>query len=1763
MSLPRSLEGTTLGDFVVVERLGEGGHGVVYRAEQPLLGREAVIKVLHERHRDRAETIHRFLREARLASRLDHPYAAHVYAFGAEPDGLLWIAMEYVRGTALDRWLRTHGPMALDRFVPFLERLCEVIHTAHEQGIVHRDIKPANVVVLVRAGRLLPKLLDFGVAKALGDDAPEPAGDDAPEPALTHAGRRVGTPMYMAPELWLEAASADARSDLYALAVLAGEVLTGEPPFRGGSLRELAIAHARQPPAPLGRGLPPALDQALARALAKGAGDRHASLLDFGAAVRAASGLAGAEAQLPHLDDALRDTLIASSPQPIAESLSVLDGARNANQALDALWHVMTTALRYAALLALAAHTRTARTATTAVLARLRELRHRSPTEDEWFQLLRALVDGIEVDAHPVPELVIAATAGDTAAVVDALLALRTRIRHASGASETTARELLTSALVPLEALLRRFEPVYAYPLVVCRRGAAEPWMGLRRPLRPAVGGAAGLDDGTVALFGRDHEPVLRLSPLVAAEPPTPGAPAELFLFDGRDRLGARFVAPPAGFERYDDRVWEWLRGHVRELDDGAHTETDDERPPYRGLSAFSRDDAGVFFGRERETVTFQNRLRTQPVAAVVGPSGAGKTSFVQAGVLPAWGWRAITVRPGASPIAALAGRLHAAGFASDDLRARIAADRDALGAMLRGDAQARGPLVLVVDQLEELFTLCPDAGERQRYAEAIIAAARTVDDPVRVVFTLRDDFLVRAERVPALHDRIGHAMQLLAVPAADDLRRILVEPARRAGYAFEDAALASDMVAEVADQPGALALLSFTAAELWDQRDRHFKQLARSVYRSLGGVAGAFARHAEHTLEAMTAGERRLTREAFRHLVTVQDTRAVVGRAELGELLGGGARAAAVIEKLVAARLLVASDDEPGETIEIVHEALLGAWPRLVAWRREDVDGARLRESLRAAARPWDERGRPSGMLWSGDALLDYTRWRARHAGPLTELEAAFANASVDAAARARRVRRAGLAAAFAVLGAGLVVLLSINASKQQALRRAEDSDRVSRAQVIALDQEHGRQRLLAGDPIRAAIYLDAAIRDGGDGPALRYLFGRTLEILDKQRFALAGHTGAVRDGRYSPDDTRIVTAGEDRTARVWDAATGRLLVTLSGHDGRRVFMAAFDRDGARIITAGDDRTARLWDARTGRPIAVLAGHDKWVWVARFSPDGRRIVTASVDGTARLWDGDGRPVAVLRAHTQPVVEARFAGGDVYTASEDRAVVRWDGETGRMRGTIARHAEAITAMATEGDGSIAGWGPRDSLARGNPGGAASRGHVASADLDGVVQLYDATTERSQTIATQLPVNPHGLSFSPDGARLAVAGAAEIQIWDVAARQRVAVMRRHVGKVSAIAFSPDGKRLASASEDGTARIWETATGQSLALIPSLDAIHWVAFSSDGARVALGGPGGAAVWDARDDALARTPLDVGQPVTSVAVRRDGAQVIACGDQGAVRAWSVRDGATILAVDHAAKCVAGISPDGTIAVTAGDGQIRTWDVATGRPRGELVGRGAPDVLAIAISPDGRRVISGHDDNDARIWDLRSGQLMVTLSGHTKHVLATAWSDDGARVATCSNDGSSKIWNAATGELVRTLTLDSLCPGVAFDATGERLVTASRQLARTWDAGGAPGGSFEGHQGDVTSAMFGPRGLLVTTSTDGTARIWDPASRQPLDSFVHPESVEEGDVSADRQVLATRSGSRVYLWRLDPVVPLPRVRMLVDALPLVLRDGALVRKN
>ncbi|HEX8106614.1 MAG TPA: protein kinase [Kofleriaceae bacterium] len=308
------LSGRRLGEFTLREQIGEGGCAVVYRCEQPQLRRSAVVKVLHERGQRSDAALDRFRREAQLASQLDHPYAAHVYAFGDEDDGLFWIAMELVQGTALDDWLEAHGPMPLAQFVPFFECVADVVHAAHERGIIHRDLKPSNVMVIDSNGRLFPKLLDFGIAKLIGELAlavPEhPEGTEAvttaplraaerraqrtrTDPAdqehrLTRTSAKLGSTAYMSPEQWTNPQAVGPASDIYSLGILAYEVLTGRKPFTAESTHEYYHRHVYAEAPPLGEGFPPEDDRVIRRALAKAPEARHGNALELAAELRKA-----------------------------------------------------------------------------------------------------------------------------------------------------------------------------------------------------------------------------------------------------------------------------------------------------------------------------------------------------------------------------------------------------------------------------------------------------------------------------------------------------------------------------------------------------------------------------------------------------------------------------------------------------------------------------------------------------------------------------------------------------------------------------------------------------------------------------------------------------------------------------------------------------------------------------------------------------------------------------------------------------------------------------------------------------------------------------------------------------------------------------------------------------------------------------------------------------------------------------------------------------------------------------------------------------------------------------------------------------------------------------------------------------------------------------------------------------------------------------------------------------------------------------------
>ncbi len=1714
------LVGRSLGEFVLRERLGEGGFGAVYRAIQPALDRDAVIKVLHARLHASKAAAERFLREAKLASKLDHPYAAHIYGFGTEPDGELWIAMELVRGTPLDKVLKLQGPLTLERFVPLLDRICEVVHTAHEQGIIHRDLKPANVMVLARAGRLLPKLLDFGIAKGLaepsiatdetqaGEAGPVGFADtlDTPVHGLTQRGAIMGSPPYMAPEQWMDAGQVDARTDLYALGILAYECLTGKPPFLGPTITAIAMAHADEAPAPLGPRFPSALDKVLAKALAKAPEDRYADALALAAAVRAASGIASEPIKLPAIDLAQRDAAVTGAPQPIAEALAAFEAARNVYQARDALALVGRTLARYLGLLVLACRSRVS--GDDEASEAIRTLYRRSLTDKEWIELARQLTRTwtSRRDAYPIPELVGVFHDGHVVEQLAALAALR----DAEAVTDDTVLALVEGAVVQVSQLLEALAFLRDYPLVVTTAGGyAERWMGVRRAQRSTIAvRGKGLAAGAPALLDRDGVPVLSLAPLFQVGAPSPGAPLDLFLFEGRDRRGAKLVSLPSGFEHHDDELWDWLRTQLVGSLDEADAAVAEEKPPYRGLSAFSADDTALFVGREKLVDAFANRLKLQPLLVVVGQSGTGKSSFVHAGVVPALsGWRALTLRPGASPLGSLVAKLEHAGIvdapertpeqsgsafsASANLGGLISSDRDALGNLLRADAVRRGPLLVVVDQLEEMFTLCQDADERRIFAEALASAARTADDPVRVVFTLRDDFLVRTEQVAALRNRIGQGLQILTVPAAEDLLRIVTEPARRVGYELEGD-LAAQMVKEVADQPGALALISFTASKLWELRDRHFKQLTRSAYKTLGGVGGALARHAEQTLDAMPPEERALTREAFRHLVTSQNTRAIVPHKELRQLLGNTPHAAGVIEKLVAARLLVAAENETGaETIEVIHEALLVTWPRLVEWRREDSEGTRFREQLRSAAKQWDERGRAKGLLWRGDALGELTRWRGRHTGPLTDLEGAFTDASLADVARSRRNTRIVLATAFAVLGAALVSLVWLNTRVTG--QRAQLHDNLQHQY-----ESQGRTMVLRGDP-RALAYLMKAREGGAHGPAHDLLVAEAVAAESGELVELH-HDGAVRAPHFSNDGTRLITGGFDRHARIWDVKTGAELASIAHPD--TVGRAIFSPDDTLVLTASVDGLVRLSDARTGALVREFQ-HTAAVWCAVFTPDGTAIITGGADDVMVVRSiGDGSTRVTVHGSGAGFSTCALApDGSTFAAGDTTGVTRIWNIQGALLHELHQH-ERVHTLAF------------------SPSGAS----VVSSSADGTAVSWTVATGQQERVFTHV-AGVSSAEFSSDGALVVTASRDRTAVvWDAHSGAKVMTLAGHAGGVKRAVFSPDGRHVVTASEDATAWLWDVATGSVEARWRGHEEVVFdLAYDRTGARlVTASDDGRAIIWSPVPQESVLWLAGHSRAVGDARFSSDGAHVVTASDDGTARVWDATTGRELQQIQGSFSAAA-FSPDGqTIATTGADGMLRFWDARSGVPRGEpLVVTATRDPLVVmAWSRDGTSLATATQDGLLRCWDAATRALRFENRGHDgRGIYSVGFDPAGTSLVTTGDDKVMRIWDLHGTLRAQLVDLDGPTDA-AFNSDGTQIVEiVARQKVKVWTpATGIIGPILAGHVGLITYARWSPDDqFIVTGARDATARLWDARTGSMLAIYSHPGLVHVAAFSPD----------------------------------------------
>jgi WD40 repeat protein/TPR repeat protein len=714
------------------------------------------------------------------------------------------------------------------------------------------------------------------------------------------------------------------------------------------------------------------------------------------------------------------------------------------------------------------------------------------------------------------------------------------------------------------------------------------------------------------------------------------------------------------------------------------------------------------------------------------------------------------------------------------------------------------------------------------------------------------------------------------------------------------------------------------------------------------------------------------------------------------------------------------------------------------------------------------------------------------------------------------------------AIAGAGVLLLTlagGLAATAYEARVASGQRDAALQAQLRSLTQT-AAARLNNGDVSSALGIILEVLPHGGTNrqyPPEGLSVFQEARAADSQILAITGHSDVVRSAVYSPDGRRILTASSDRTARVWDAATGRQMLLLSGHTDV-VRSAAFSPDGSRVVTASDDKTARVWDAATGRQIMLLSGHTDVVRSAAFSPDGRRIVTASVDKTARIWDADsGRETMRLDGHPAPVRDAGFSpdGTLVVTTSTDKTARLWDAATGRSVRSFVGHTSSVNWAAFSPDGS----------------------RLVTASSDGTGRIWETATGRQMSQLnghTQLVLSA---VFSPDGGRVVTsAGDKTARVWDAATGRQLTVLTGHTQQLAFAAFSPDGGRVVTAGDDKSARIWDVSTRRAVMLQGHTQLLAAADYSPDGLRVATASMDNTArIWDVATGRQTTQLNGHTELVLSAEFSPDGQRVCTASDDKTARIWDAATGRQILVLNGHTQQVEGaqFSPDGRRVLTASyDKTARIWDAATGRQI--LLLSGHADRLNWAeFSPDGNRVVTASWDKTARIWDAATGRQIMVLSGHSDSVATATFSSDGRRILTSSFDKTARIWDSSTGREIRLLSGHTdWVTSAGFSRDGRRVVTSSNdKTARVWDAATGWQLLVVRHPEKVNTAVFSPDGNhIVTASFDTAARIWDVRAA-PIDVQLRWAAASQFDAlpSSERFQLGLPAAREVRQWPAD----------------------------
>lgn len=1128
--------------------------------------------------------------------------------------------------------------------------------------------------------------------------------------------------------------------------------------------------------------------------------------------------------------------------------------------------------------------------------------------------------------------------------------------------------------------------------------------------------------------------------------------------------------------------------------------------PPFKGLQYFDESDADIFFGREAlishlvEQIQYREKSRQVRFLAIIGASGSGKSSIIRAGLVPALKRdsrpRLVQViTPTEYPLVSLS---------SNDI----------------DSTTAKGRLVLIVDQFEELFTLCQNERERKFFIDKLLNAAQ--EGLAFIVIALRADFYAACEPYENLRRILSQNQEYIGPMKASELRRAIEEPARVYGWLFEPG-LADLLLRDIgadgdrSPEPGALPLLSHALLETWHRRSGRMLTLAG--YAESGGIHGAIAKTAELIYAQLSESEQFIARNIFLRLTELgegmQETRRRVLLSEIIPAYGPTSTQSksieAVLKMLSDARLVTTTE----VTAEVAHEALIREWDRLHEWLSENREWLRHHRHITESAQEWESQGYDPGLVYRGTRLAQALDWAKSHLEDLNLLEREFLEKSKaveeqDAAEReqqrhreleaARKLaesereraegqtratrqlrQRAFYLASLLFLSLILAITATVQrntANKQAHLASARE---LALASINNLDKDAELSILLA---------LEAISESRSANVPIPYQVQDALhKAIQNSRihYTLAQHSGDVVAVTYSPDGKLLATAGSDKKVILWEAGTGKELMTLNGHS-QGLEDIAFSPDGRYLATASDDKSVKLWNPLNGQELRSFTGSTDVIWKISFSADSKFLATGGIE-TANVWDiNTGQSILALEGQHAPIAFSPL-GKYLATSGDDGTTKLWATDSWEEYLSLPFAANALAFSPDE-----------------------ERLATAMEEF----KVWDVLTGEELMTSAKFKATVIGIEFNPDGSQLA-AGSQDgtVGIWDTQTGERLFILAGHAGAVNDVAFNPGctapplapfewcGGWLATASRDGTAKVWDVspAGSRELATLPgfsgnffdethlstnsfinpnevevkawdvSLDGTsRWISNSliSHPAPIIAGNSSfdgtfiitadmdnTVKVWNPKaNKEVAAFVMDQSFPLAGIAVNSTGTQAATVGNDGIAKVWDATTGRELLNLTGFAGDIVGVAfshDEKLIAISKYDGPVKVWEIATGQELLTLKGHTQP-VYVIVFSPDGQRIATGGMDQTAKIWDVQSGNNLFNLEGHTASILALAFNPDGSLLVTGSHDGTARIWDISNGpqageELLTLTGHGGWIDFVSFAPGGKRLATGSFQ--------------------------------------------------------------------------------------------------------------------